>query len=187
MLSVYKRKDEFISSKAIFMADRDMWFFTGIPDDYAQDIVYTQGYSIENDMYLPETFESLLSSEEAENFRLVLNQVVLWFSVQVAKALSGGAADCKAHVNHLCPECELADEFKVVIATSPPNQQLVDQIAANYHLALRGKSLFELLVRFLSHQKRQSKFSKYNLLELGSKLQNPKADSLIAAISQRIP
>lgn len=186
MLSVFKRKAEYSACKAVFIADRDMWYFSGIPAELRDEIVFTEGYSIENDLYLRETFEGLLTSQELRDFRIALGQVALWFAFQVSRALRGEPPDCKAHVNQCCPNLELAREFKALVDASPPDAALVEHINGSYHLALRGKSLFELLVRFLSHQKRQSKFSKYNLLEMGSKLPNPKATALVSLISQRV-
>ena len=186
MISVYRRRAEYAPCKVVFIADRDMWYFSGVPGEFAEGIVFTEGYSIENDMYLKDTFESFLSPQESDDFRIVLGQVVMWFAFQVSRALVGATPDCKAHVNHLCPGLELSAEFKALVEASPPDMALVAHINGNYHIALRGKSLFELLVRYLSHQKRQSKFSKYNLLEMGSKLANPKADTLVSAILQRV-
>jgi hypothetical protein len=51
LLSVYKRRNEFSHIKTAFLADQDMYVFLGIPSDYS-DIIWTAGYSIENDFKL---------------------------------------------------------------------------------------------------------------------------------------
>ena len=50
LLAVYKRRSEFAHLPVAFVADRDLWLFSGIPPGYP-DIIWTEGYSIENDLY----------------------------------------------------------------------------------------------------------------------------------------
>ena len=50
LLSLYERRKEFAHLPVAFVADRDLWLFSGIPPDYP-DIIWTEGYSIENDLY----------------------------------------------------------------------------------------------------------------------------------------
>ena len=49
LLSVYQRRNEFTHLPVAFVADRDLWLFSGIPEIY-HDIIWTLGYSIENDL-----------------------------------------------------------------------------------------------------------------------------------------
>ena len=48
LFSVFRRRQEFADLPVAFVADRDMWLFSGIPPDYGE-ILWTQGYSVEND------------------------------------------------------------------------------------------------------------------------------------------
>jgi hypothetical protein len=34
LLNVFKRRTEFKNTKVVFVADKDMWFFAGIPEEY---------------------------------------------------------------------------------------------------------------------------------------------------------
>ena len=45
-----------IKNVVIFVADQDMWFFTGIPEKYRDTIIFTRGYSLENDLYLKQFY-----------------------------------------------------------------------------------------------------------------------------------
>ena len=58
-LSVYERRTEYAHLPVAFVADRDMWLFSGIPPGY-RDIIWTEGYSIENDLYLGAELENML-------------------------------------------------------------------------------------------------------------------------------
>ena len=61
LLQVYERRREFAHVPVVFIADQDMWIFSGIPEDHA-DIIWTQGYSIENDLYISAELESFLTT-----------------------------------------------------------------------------------------------------------------------------
>ena len=57
LLAVYKRRNEFAHLPVAFVADRDLWLFSGIPPDYP-DVIWTEGYSIENDLYADANLET---------------------------------------------------------------------------------------------------------------------------------
>lgn len=58
LLAVYERRNEYPDSPVAFVADRDLWLFSEIPPEY-HDVIWTQGYSIENNLY---------AGAELENF-----------------------------------------------------------------------------------------------------------------------
>ena len=70
LLQVYERRSEFAHVPVAFIADRDMWLFSGIPEGYA-DIIWTQGYSIENDLYVSAELESFLETHQHETHQEV--------------------------------------------------------------------------------------------------------------------
>ena len=72
LLAVYKRRNEFAHLPVAFVADRDLWLFSGIPPDYP-DIIWTEGYSIENDLYADANLENLLDADEVEEHQQVLD------------------------------------------------------------------------------------------------------------------
>ncbi len=59
-----------------------MWLFTAIPATYA-DIVWTKGYSIENNIYAGSALEELLDKDERNDFKKVLDSVIEWFAFEV--------------------------------------------------------------------------------------------------------
>ena len=65
LLSIYERRNEYSQLPVAFLADRDMWLFSGIPEQY-NHIIWTLGYSIENDIYSGSELENLLDVEEAK-------------------------------------------------------------------------------------------------------------------------
>ena len=65
LLCIYKERHEFADLPVAFVADRDMWLFSGTPSDY-DEVIWTEGYSIENDLYAGAELENLLDSEEMQ-------------------------------------------------------------------------------------------------------------------------
>ena len=49
LLSIYRKRSTFTHGKVAWLADSDMWVLTSPPPDLA-DVIFTAGYSIENDL-----------------------------------------------------------------------------------------------------------------------------------------
>src|SRR5690606_19362346 len=55
-------------NKTIFIVDKDLWVFTGIPTEYQHErIITTTGYSIENDIFIDKDVMSLLQATAMES------------------------------------------------------------------------------------------------------------------------
>ena len=70
----------------------------------------------------------------------------------------------------------------------PPGEERRRQIKESYKLQLRGKQLFQMLVRFLSASDRESKYSYANLYEMAFWMtpSHPLMSRLIQEIEQTI-
>jgi len=182
LLNLFKRREEFQKANVVFVADRDMWFFVDIPKEYKNEIVFTDGYSLENDLYIQSYFEVLLDEREAQSFQSLIKELSVWFAMEVNRYIETGESLCDVHINQVCPKNVLSEEFKVKIGFVNPPIHLIQMISQDYTRALRGKNLFEALLKFLNHQKRPSKYSRANLLELGAKNENPRIAVLVDTI-----
>ena len=170
LLLVYKRRNEYPDLPVAFVADRDMWLFSGIPPGYP-DIIWTQGYSIENDLYAGAELENLLDPDEAEEHEQVLDLIIEWFAFEVEEYLEGRDAQVDTHCNRVVPlgKTRMDEAFCKSRGFYPPNAKLHQQIKDAYQLQLRGKLLFQMLVRFLSASKRSVKHSIDSLYETAFK------------------
>lgn len=153
-LSQYESLGDFRHVPVAFIADRDMWLFSGIPEGYA-DIIWTQGYSIENDLYISAELESFL-----ETHQQVLNAVCRWFAFEVEAFLKGDAAYVAEGLDEIVPrgKTELDDAFLKRRGFLPPQEERYQQIREAYGLQLRGKLLFQTLLRFLNAADRELRF-----------------------------
>ena len=184
LLSIFSRRSEFPDSPVIFIADKDMWFFTRVPERYSSGIIFTQGYSIENDLYLKDFFESLLEADDREKFSSLIASLARWQAFHVVAFNISGSCQCDYHVNQIAPppNVSLCPKHLADIAFSEPPDELVRQIRDSYFISLRGKTLFEAILRYLNGRSRPSSYSKANLLELGAKLSNQCIDRLCSEI-----
>ncbi len=189
LLAVYKRRNEFAHLPVAFVADRDLWLFSGIPSDYP-DIIWTEGYSIENDLYADADLENLLDADEVEEHQQVLTSIIEWFAFEVEEHLAGKEARVATSCNQVVPpgKTEMDQGFRNSRGFRSPNQTLHQRIKNAYQLQLRGKTLFQVLVRFLSAPDRDAKHSTSGLYEIAVKMTSPHPliDRLIGEIERAI-
>ena len=179
LLSVYDRRAEFSRLPVVFVADRDMWYFVGIPETYRERVVFTTGYSIENDLYIRELFEGLMSQAERNEYQRLIQHLAQWQAFHVETFKATGACACDSHIGQICDDVGLRREYLAQIGYVDPPPEFVASILADYEQAIRGKTLFQALVRILSSTKRPSKYSRENLFELGAKSTNPRISGLL--------
>ena len=189
LLAVYLRRSEFPNLPVAFVADKDLWLFSGIPSDYP-DVIWTQGYSIENDLYSGAKLEDLLDADEAIQHEQILNSVIEWFAFEVEEHLEGRVAEVARHCNQIVPldKTERDEAFCTRYRFRFPNAQLIQQIKDAYQLQLRGKLLFQLLARFLSASNRRVKHSRLGLYEIAFKktIPHPLMNQLMSQIEERL-
>ena len=124
LLEVYENKKDFENQVAVaFMADQDMYVFGRIPKCYS-DIIWTSGYSIENDLYSDGRPEKLIPSRNTSQYSSELEKAIQEFARSVALWKAKG---CSTTADTLEESCQ-------------------KEIKTNPALKLRGKTLFELLL-----------------------------------------
>ena len=126
--------------------------FSGIDQGY-DDVIWTHGYSIENDLYSDAALERLLDENDTAEHRQVLDAISTWFAFAVEAYLAGDSPDLDLHCDEMVPPgtTELDADFCARQNFRIPDTERVRQIRSTYQLLLRGKQLFQLLVRFLSN------------------------------------
>lgn len=167
LIEVFERRNEFPNSKVIFIADKDTYIYTNTPPEL-DEIIWTNGYSIENDLYYGRDIEKILSTSEKEIFIKSLNSFINYYSFEVEKLLAGnGEFTLRNHPQHIICEIQhiVKQEFLDSINFTQPSDKTIESITNNYDVMIRGKSLFAILTRIVSHKDRQVKHSKASLLE----------------------
>jgi len=170
LLEIFDRKEEFHHLHTAFIADKDMWLFTAVPEEYFE-VIWTEGYSIENDLYAGANLEVLLEPKEAADFNLVMDCIIEWFAFEVEQYRGGEIAETNKHPNEIVPigEHTISERFKAIRGFCPPSQETIAEIRENHKLKIRGKLLFDLLTRYLSASSRAIKHSTKALYEISFK------------------
>ena len=161
-LSIYERKIEFEDVPIVFIGNREMWLFERIPEDY-ENIIWTQGYGLENDLYAEADLERLLQPHETWKHRQVRNSVIEWFAFEVEEFLAGKREriDIDFGLSDIVPEGELGLDkgFCQRRGFHQPPSERVQQIKERYEYRLPGKFLFQILIRFLNTRGRDFNFN----------------------------
>lgn len=188
VLDLYKKlKEVHISSPIIFVVDNDLWVHC-TPFDYAEfaDIITTDGYSIENDLYSDGDLENLLGSIERSKFFTELQKFAKWYALSVRRRLSGADSAFRTHPRKILEDDDFfQSEMKLDQYESYPDQFL-EEIINNYKRILRGKSLFQLLLRQLSSTNRPVKFSAKQLMEIGASRRGKNFQKIRDSIKQSL-
>lgn len=187
LLEVYSRRSEFPTTRVAFVADQDCWLFSAVPAEYS-GVLFTEGYSIENDAYCF-SLEQLLTKEEAKTHAALLDAVCAWFAFAVHQHLRGQQPTLGHHPTEICaePHSGIDPSFAQRVGYSPAPPDLASDIRTNYQRKLRGKQLHACLARVLNHPGRPAKYSKTALMEMGFKLLTPPAiQKLIGALSRAL-
>jgi hypothetical protein len=166
LLQIFDRRAEFPNIKAVFVADKDAYVYLNPPANLSE-IIWTNGYSIENDLYFGRNIESLLDQEEKEIFSTSLNNFIEYYAFEIQNFVDGKDYCFRNHPQHLICETQniVKQEFLDQINFVSPRIDIVDNLRENYDVLIRGKSLFALLTRILSKHSRPIKHSKLSLLE----------------------
>ncbi|OMD06630.1 DUF4435 domain-containing protein [Paenibacillus odorifer] len=172
LLEIYDRRNEIDNNKKIvFFADKDMWVFKDIPENY-HGICFTNGYSIENDLYhysKQSIFENLLDEEEHTLLASILSNVAEWFSHEVNLYKNNKTYIAKLHIdNVLCNKTNnLLDEFLLKRGYNGPIDGIFQELMSNDYQKLRGKFIFESLIRvFLRRSSGAAKFNNTQIFNL---------------------
>jgi hypothetical protein len=167
LLKVFERRSELPSTaRVVFIADKDTWVHSGVPAEYSdQMLVFTDGYSIENDLYRDGQLEGLLLGAERQAFERELEDFVSWYAIALSRHLTDNNENIRLHPNHVLDRRFFSDLVSLRYGESDP-QALRDEIRSDYPRLLRGKSLLSLLDRQTTRPGRQPSHKPLALLEL---------------------
>ena len=146
--------DDILSSKTIFFADKDTFVFNTIPPAY-ETVYFTKGYSIENDLF-EDGYDFLineLSGVENARFESLINNISDWYAYEIEQVLTNNSGDAKITINGLDKNiiAQNSDFLETTFLTKRRYEQaseiLCQKIKNDYKLLIRGKILFELILR----------------------------------------
>lgn len=169
VLELYKKiKDIHTHSPVLFIVDNDLWVHSPSDSDAYVDIIKTDGYSIENDLYIDGDLEELLSPEERRVFLQELEKFTRWYALSVGRKFAGIDTSFRMHPGKVLDDAGFYNEETALFAGETYPDALFQEILNDYKRLVRGKSLFALLLRQLSAKKRDVKFGARQLMVFGA-------------------
>lgn len=143
VLKIFSRRNEIAESKKIvFVADQDVWINFGIPLEFKNPkLIFTHGYSIENDVFVDGNLEKLVPTERSSGFSNDLSKFVKWYAYALTKHQANAEYSIKTHPN------EILKEPEVDVSQDRYAASFFESIFTDYKMKLRGKSLFGILLR----------------------------------------
>lgn len=167
VLGIFERASEIPKNKKIaFIADKDNWVITGIPDKYiANNLIFTSGYSIENDVFQDCDIPKFMCEIEKRDFHSELEKFLHWYALAVDRQISLNEGCIKTHPNHILDNPkEFQCLTKLKANENYPTARL-EHLKSEYKNLVRGKSLIQLALRQLSYKGRRTRHSDSNFLE----------------------
>lgn len=147
LLELYDEKHRIRKKDILFLADLDLWLFSGVPIKY-KNIIFTTGYSIENDIFssAKEILESLISTAKIANYHKAVDELSKWYSFEVDEHLNSRPYVLKVSPKRVLDNktYDLSRDFTDERNYQLNNHQLYQDIKNNYDLKIRGKNLLDL-------------------------------------------
>ena len=185
VLQIFEKISEIkLKAKVIFIADKDLWVISGIPQEYQSAIlIFTEGYSVENDVFEDCNVEHAMSQDERAAFSDDINRFIPWYSLNVARALNGlQHFDLKQF-----PDVILDDPVRYAEQTSlRDNESFPEQInqllESRHSKYLRGKSLMHIAMRQLNKKGRAARLNTSSILGLAPALPGNNLRRIFSAV-----
>lgn len=147
LLKLYERKNEIKNPNILFLADRDLWIFSSIPEEY-EGIIFTEGYSIENDIYMAARgkIEALIPDSLQELYLTALQEYTKWYCFEVSNYLAKKPYQLDFKVKKILDNKTkyLSPHFLTEREYIEVDDSFVEQVFSQFYLKLRGKSLLQL-------------------------------------------
>lgn len=174
---LYVRCHEIKNPKVIFICDRDTLVYTNVVPKEYQGMIYTEGYSIENDLYQGKSFEKqYFRKKDKMLFEKSLNEFLLYYACEFEKFQKGIEFNFDES-----PEKIILENDGYILDTSnlinykEPSPNTIDYIKNGYDLLLRGHSLFHLIRKIMARPDRGITYSLKQIYEI---CYNLKSDSI---------
>lgn len=152
-------KTSHLIGRVSFVVDKDCWVYSVIPQEYIHfNIVFTKGYSIENDIYLDRNINNLLLKLRLyNNFIDNIKKYTKWYALAIDRVMNDSASDDDSLNMH--PN-QFFNHFRDDYVSARPSEiypeSLYTDIVNDFTLKLRGKNLLNLAIWTLNSRKKDT-------------------------------
>lgn len=172
LIKVFDGMSEFNADVPIlYIADQDDWSFLGVPRKY-EKIIFTNGYSIENDMICDANLLKMARSDDI-NYQKELEYIIEYYSLFLVGKIcrfEEGKFKISDHINKITSSgiLELSKiKFMHFYEFSAP---IISLVKNDYMNLVRGKSLMELICKYSMTGVNPSNLLKMAAIQHGPKM-----------------
>ncbi len=167
VLEIFNRRHEIPKSvKIIFIADQDTWINSGIPSTFQDStLLFTDGYSIENDVYRDGELWNLLQAPDMNKYQGEINSFIDWYALALSRHLANSTHPIALHHDQVLDRLQRPALLALHPTESYPNT-LRQEILSDYARMLRGKSLFALFLKHTNAKGRGARHTDSGLFEM---------------------
>ncbi|CAD1785834.1 DUF4435 domain-containing protein [Xanthomonas euroxanthea] len=183
VIEIFNRRNELNAVKITFIADKDCFVYEGVPPDLEHELLFfTDGYSIENDVYRDGDLPAILTEMEAKKYHQDLEKFIRWYALAMSRFIEGQDSNLSLHPDNVF---ESYDELSNLQSGEDYPENLRLKISEDYGRLLRGKSLLTLLVKHASYRGRGVRHHTKSLLETVAARPGPLISNLFSRVSER--
>lgn len=167
VLEAFRRRSEIHGdAPLVFVVDRDSWVVCGIPVEFiSEQIVCSDGYSIENDIIRDGNFENMMNEMERNTWRRERAAFIEWFAVEFSDFIQGKDGKLKTYAGVIVDDPDVLAAAKARLQIDDAAARIFDTLSADPERLVRGKSLMDILMRQLSYTGRSVRHRREALLQ----------------------
>lgn len=180
LIEVFRRRAEINNGQKIaFIADRDQWVFAAVPEEFLyKELLFTDGYSIENDVYRDGKLHAYMDAAESTQFKNEIDKVIECYALAMSRMLKNQEGRVAVHPNMILDDAMQCAQLLQLEPGETYPTALRNQIAANYERLLRGKTLMGVLMRQLSRPGRPVRHHSKAMMDMVGHHRGPLLNSL---------
>jgi hypothetical protein len=170
LLKVFERLEEIPHRKMIaFIADRDTWVFSDVPERYQSDqIAFTDGYSIENDIYRDDVWRAMLVGHERERYQQDLDIFLYWYALAISRKLRNVDVDLSIYPKQIIDDHAGQKNYTRLEVGEVYPESLLEKISLEYGKLTRGHSLVNIWLLQTAAKGRVPQVNHRSLIEFSS-------------------
>lgn len=147
LLEVFERREQFSGLKCAFLLDRDTWIFSSVPERY-REIVFTTGYSIENDVFYKSKLSKLFDNSSKAFVSEVKPLLISWWAGELDRYFDGRETRFDESIYSIIEGLGEKTSLKLRKQPQVCNQErykhLISTITSDFELYMRGHQLLDM-------------------------------------------
>lgn len=178
VMNIFNKREKIRNKKVVYICDKDTLVYDNqIPEEY-EGLIYTNGYSIENDLYHGRKLEEyLFEDDDCKLFSNALNSFLRYYACELEKFKNNKYCNFSMKPEAILNCDDYSLKYNLLNDYSEPSNETIEYLKNDYDIMLRGHSLFKLIRMILHRPVRKIKYECLQLYEICYKFL--KSDSII--------